>query len=284
MYCECHGHIALNGINYKLALETHKDKCNEDAIYQNIIAYKEAGIEYFREGGDKWGASIIAKDISKKISLTYKSPVFAIHKKGYYGSILGKSFENMKDYKNLVNNAYNNGADFIKVMISGIMDYNEYGKISEYHISEEELKNMVNIAHKKGLNVMAHCNGKDKIKAAIKAGVSSIEHGFFMDDECIELLSKTEIVWVPTLTPVKAVENIKDFDKNVILKILKLQENNIRKAANSGCYIASGSDAGSVNVPHKNGLLSEVDYLKKILGDKADEIIHKGNKKIIELF
>ena len=58
---------------------------------------------------------------------------------------------------------------------------------------------MVHIAHSEGYSVMTHVNGADHIKVALEAGVDSIEHGNFMDAECLSLLKETGAVWCPTI-------------------------------------------------------------------------------------
>lgn len=56
---------------------------------------------------------------------------------------------------------------------------------------------MVHIAHEEGFAVMSHTNGCYGVQAAVEAGVDSIEHGNYMDDETISMLADSESVWVP---------------------------------------------------------------------------------------
>src|SRR5882724_5826816 len=90
------------------------------------------------------------------------------------------------------------GADWIKLMATGgVMD-----PISDYRVqelSEEQMAKAVEIAHRAGKKVMAHAEGAEGIKAAIRAGVDSIEHGTVMDEEGARLMEQHGTWLVPTL-------------------------------------------------------------------------------------
>ncbi len=90
------------------------------------------------------------------------------------------------------------GADWIKLMATGgVMD-----PISDYRVqelSEEQMARAVEVAHRAGKKVMAHAEGADGIKAAVRAGVDSIEHGTVMDEEGARLMEQRGTWLVPTL-------------------------------------------------------------------------------------
>jgi imidazolonepropionase-like amidohydrolase len=90
------------------------------------------------------------------------------------------------------------GADWIKLMATGgVMD-----PISDYRVqelSEEQMARVVEIAHRAGKKVMAHAEGAEGIKAAVRAGVDSIEHGTVMDEEGARLMEQHNTWLVPTL-------------------------------------------------------------------------------------
>jgi imidazolonepropionase-like amidohydrolase len=90
------------------------------------------------------------------------------------------------------------GADWIKLMATGgVMD-----PISDFHVqelSEEQMAKAVEVAHRAGKKVMAHAEGAAGIKAAVRAGVDSIEHGTMLDEEGAELMEKHGTWLVPTL-------------------------------------------------------------------------------------
>jgi imidazolonepropionase-like amidohydrolase len=90
------------------------------------------------------------------------------------------------------------GADWIKLMATGgVMD-----PLSDYRVeelSEEQMAKAVEVAHRAGKKVMAHAEGAEGIKAAVRAGVDSIEHGTVMDEEGARLMEQHGTWLVPTL-------------------------------------------------------------------------------------
>jgi len=90
------------------------------------------------------------------------------------------------------------GADWIKLMATGgVMDPISDFRVQEF--SEEQMARAVEVAHRAGKLVMAHAEGTEGIKAAVRAGVDSIEHGTVLDDEGAELMAKRGTWLVPTL-------------------------------------------------------------------------------------
>jgi imidazolonepropionase-like amidohydrolase len=90
------------------------------------------------------------------------------------------------------------GADWIKLMATGgVMDPISDFRVQEF--SEEQMARAVEVAHRAGKRVMAHAEGTEGIKAAVRAGVDSIEHGTVLDDEGAELMAKRGTWLVPTL-------------------------------------------------------------------------------------
>ena len=90
------------------------------------------------------------------------------------------------------------GADWIKLMATGgVMD-----PISDFHVqelSEAQMAEAVVVAHRAGKKVMAHAEGSVGIKAAVRAGVDSIEHGTMLDEEGARLMEEHHTWLVPTL-------------------------------------------------------------------------------------
>jgi imidazolonepropionase-like amidohydrolase len=90
------------------------------------------------------------------------------------------------------------GADVIKLTATGgVLSATAAGTDQQFF--EDELEAIVDTAHSLGRNVAAHAHGADGIKAALRAGVDSIEHGSFLDDEAIELFRETGAYLVPTV-------------------------------------------------------------------------------------
>lgn len=281
MFGECHGHIFMNGRNYREAVETHKGGVCKEAVREALAAYQERGISFFREGGDYLGVSSYAKEIAPEYGIDYRSPVFAIHRRGGYGGIVGLAYDNMKEYHDLVLRAADEGADFIKVMFSGILDFGCVGKLSHHLTEYQEMKEVVHIAHEEGFSVMVHVNSAEAVGNALLAGVDSIEHGNYMTDEEIALLKEKDAIWVPTIAPYGNLIGRGLFPDETLKEIVGIQTGNVRKALKMGVHVALGADSGAVGVPHGSGLLDEYAfmkaaadgneaYLNKILGESEE--------------
>ena len=90
------------------------------------------------------------------------------------------------------------GADWIKLMgTGGVADLTSNFKVQE--LSEEQMAKAVEVAHRAGKRVMVHAEGTEGIKAAVRAGVDTIEHGTMLDDEGAALMAQKGIWLVPTL-------------------------------------------------------------------------------------
>ena len=106
--------------------------------------------------------------------------------------------DTVEDIDHVVRRDIKYGADWIKLMATGgVMD-----PISDYHVqelSEAQMAEAVIVAHRAGKKVMAHAEGIDGIKAAVRAGVDSIEHGTMLDEEGARLMEEHHTWLVPTL-------------------------------------------------------------------------------------
>ncbi len=168
MLGECHAHLMMDGINYKEAAVLHRDGVKEEVIRRHFQAWKDAGVTFVRDGGDALGVSRRARDLAEEYGIDYRTPLFAIHKKGHYGGIVGHAFGDLREYRELVLKAKREGADFIKIMISGIMNFSAFGVLTEEGLDPEEIREMIRIAHGEGMAVMAHGNGDRPAAAALE--------------------------------------------------------------------------------------------------------------------
>lgn len=287
MFGECHGHIFMNGVNYKEAVACHKNGVNKEVVKKRLEEYQKAGISFFREGGDYLGVSSYAAKIAGDYGIDYRSPVFAIHKKGHYGSIVGLEYESFPEFAVLVKTAAEQGADFIKIMFSGLLDFNTFGRITGTGLAFSEMKELVHICHEEGFSVMVHVNSAQTVHDAIMSGVDSIEHGAYMTETELSLLAERETVWVPTISPVGNLLGKGLFDEKTVDAIVRMQTENVRRAFELGVHVALGSDAGAVTVPHCSGLEDEYEYLLKAAdGDKEklDDILSCSEAMIRDKF
>ena len=270
MYGECHAHIIMDGRNYKTAVSLHRAHVQDSIIHKAFQAYRDAGITFVRDGGDALGVSARARELAPLYGIDYRTPLFAIHKNGYYGGIVGYGFDTIEEYAALVSRVSREHGDFIKIMASGILDFDEFGKVSTPLQEPALIREMVSIAHQEGFSVMVHVNTPQQICLALEAGCDSIEHGYYMDDTCRELLLETGAVWVPTLATCGNLRGCGRFNEDAVTRITDCHMENVRLALEKGIHIAAGSDAGAYLVPHGKGLYDEVDLLKEACQGQPD--------------
>ena len=153
------------------------------------------------------------------------------------------------------------GAQVIKVCATaGVLSLE--GPVGAQQYSYEELKAIVDEAARHGIKVAAHAHGTDGIKAAVRAGVASIEHGSMLDDEAIAMMKERGTYLVPTTYLVDRV-NLAVLPPLVRKKaetIMPLARESLRKAIAAGVKIAFGTDAGVF--PHGENAREFAVYVK----------------------
>ena len=272
---ECHAHIIMDGVNYRRAVDMHKNGPDDQIIKAHLKAYQDKGITFVRDGGDALGVSLRAKEIAPEYGIDYRTPVFAIHKEGHYGSIVGKSFATMREFHDRVLEAKKAGADFIKIMTTGIMDFNAHGAVTGTPLDAAEVKEMVHIAHEEGMNVMSHTNGDYGVQAAVEAGVDSLEHGNYMNEDSLAMLAQSHTVWVPTLVTVRNLMGDGRYEDEVLWPIIESAKENVRKAFQLGIKVAPGSDAGAYRVLHGQGIQDEMDSFVEFLEEEKRDDVYR---------
>ena len=286
MFGECHAHIIMDGVNYRHAVDLHRNGPDDNVIREHLKIYQDRGITFVRDGGDALGVSARAKELAPEYGIDYRTPVFAIHKEGHYGSIVGKSFSTMPEFYKRVLEAKEQSADFIKIMTTGLLDFNAHGAITGTPLDAAEVKEMVHIAHEEGMAVMSHTNGTYGVQAAVEAGVDSLEHGNYMNEESLAMLSESHTVWVPTLVTVRNLLGDGRYADETLRPIIETAEENVRKAFGLGVKVAPGSDAGAYRVLHGQGIQDEMQAFVQILGneEKAYQWLIEGEMEIRKKF
>ena len=278
MYYDCHMHMILDGRDWRAAIARHRERPDEAFIRKALEAYREKGFVYLRDGGDRWGAGKLGRELAAEYGITYRSPLANLCRKGHYGAFIGETYENMKEYAALVQQHRKEGADFIKIMISGLMDFDHFGVITDEPQPAREIREIIHIAHEEGFAVMAHANGARTAEAAAVAGVDSVEHGAYLDADALQAMKENGVVWVPTLSAIGNLRGKGRFDERAVQAILESALQNVDSFAAMGGLIAPGTDAGAWAVPQ--GCLSEYELLNNV----PEEILDRGIQTIIEKF
>ncbi|MBM3767439.1 MAG: amidohydrolase family protein [Acidobacteria bacterium] len=178
------------------------------------------------------------------------------------------------------------GADLIKICATGgVLSLNN--DVESAQLTQAELDAIIDEAHAKGKKVAAHAHGATGAKRAVRAGIDSIEHGSFLDDEVLTLMKQKGTFYVPTL---HALWSLKEAEKkgSVMDPRTKVKMNaadrriheTFRSAVARGIRIAYGTDAG-VGV---HGTNAEEFVLMVQLGMKPIDALKSATSVDAELF
>ena len=278
MRADCHMHMILDGVDWRSAIARHAEKVDKSWIRSVLETYRSQGFTYLRDGGDRWGAGKAARDLAADLGIVYRTPLAPLCKKGHYGSFIGQSWADLREYAGLVRQHRQNGADFIKIMISGLLDFDRFGVLTEDGLAAAEIRELIHIAHEEGFSVMAHANGARTVEAAVEAGVDSVEHGGYLDEDALAAMVENGTVWVPTLSTVGNLRGKGRFDEAAVAAIWESAAGNVCRFAALGGLLAPGSDAGAWAVPHDAN--TEWALLEGLLGKATGTILEKGIQAI----
>lgn len=194
---------------------------------------------------------------------------------GYPDSIC----DGIDDVRRKVREVMRAGAEVIKVMATGgVMSANDSPEHPQFNI--EEFKVIIEEARTRGLKTMAHAHGAQGIKNAVKAGIDSIEHGTYMDEEATQMILEQGVYLIPTIITQKYNKaaalngDLEDYRVEDAIKIADIHRKNIKDAYKAGVTMVMGTDCGVI----EHGInLQELGLLNDI-GMSPMEAILSGTK------
>jgi imidazolonepropionase-like amidohydrolase len=279
---DCHTHVTLTSIDL-MAIVQRPFSYRFFQTVQNLAATLQAGITTVRDaaGADAGVKRAVADGLVPgprlQIAVTLLSQTGG-HGDGWYPSgqhiglwpVYPGMPESLVDgpeaMRRKVRELVRAGADVIKVATSGgVLSPSDDPRHA--HFREDELTALVTEAAAAGRWVMAHAQGSDGIKAALRAGVRSIEHGIYLDDEAIELLLERGAWLVPTLVAPRGVlaaaeagVPIPEASRRKAVEVAEAHTDSFRRAVAAGVKVALGTDSGVT--PHGRNL-AELELMAK---------------------
>jgi imidazolonepropionase-like amidohydrolase len=199
---------------------------------------------------------------------------------GGHGWPLGREVDGADGVRKAAREQIKAGVDIVKLMATGGVMTPAVEPGSE-QFTEAELRAGVEEAHKAGKKTATHAMGTKGILNALRAGIDSIEHGVYLDDEAVELMKKRGVPLIPTLSAlfqilsrgVKAGIPAYAVEKTSQVKPFHLAS--IHRARQSGIAVAMGTDAGTpFNLHGEN--LRELKLLVRHCGFSPGEAIQAG--------
>lgn len=235
-----------------------------ERIKEILELYISNNITSVIDMGHKNGIGLKLKKIFKD-RINIKTCGYALYKDGGYGSFIGFPIKDRKEIPAVVHMLCQKGVDFIKVINSGIVTTKPDEPVSDGGFSLEELKIIVEEAKIHGLNVACHVNGDKRIQESIIAGVSSIEHGFFISLETIKMMKEFGVEWTPTANALFSITKfLADHEKRYIEYVVREHLEKIKVANQLGIKINIGSDGGSKGIEHIKDFFKECKLLLEV--------------------
>jgi len=271
---DSHVHLCMSG-----SIDQDFRKRQLEAGYEELIPviaehlrhHFSHGILAVRDGGDRLGS--VLRYLKEQhdpsiVPVKVTTPGRAYHQKDRYGSLVGAYPGEKNELLLQAYKRFNQPTKLIKVVNSGLNSMTEFGHQTSPQFSVDQLTDLVDEAKRHGCSVMVHANGRIPVKMAIDAGCDSIEHGFFMGRENIELMAEKGTFWVPTIYTMKGFALHGEYyrtaiDKQVVEKNLAHQLEQVAYAREKGVKVALGTDSGSIGVLHGESVVEEMKLFKQ---------------------
>ena len=273
-FIDTHVHVMLQGVNIARDIVTPFSMRFFNAVnyMKNTI---EAGITSVRDAGgaDAGVKQAVESGVVLGPRLQISISVLTItggHGDGWmrsgmeyelfpsYPGFPASRVDGVEDCRRKVREVLRAGADIIKICSTGgVLSPTDHPEFTQF--SPEELDVIVReAAYRRGIKVMAHAQGAEGIKNAIRAGVHSIEHGIYLDDEAIDLMLKHGTFLIPTLlAPLAVLEagekgGMPEYGIRKSREVIEIHSESISRAHKAGVRISMGTDAGVM--PHGTNL------------------------------
>ncbi len=271
---DCHVHVTVSGLDLLRRLQRPFSYQFYEAA-RNLAATLDCGITTVRDaGGADLGIQRAVEDglidgPRMHIAITVLSQT-AGHGDGWMPSGFTSSFQvshpgrppaivdGPQEMRKRVREIARAGANVIKVCTSGGV-LSPGDSPQHPHFREDELAALMGEASAFGLPVMAHAQATEGIKNAVRAGIRSIEHGIYLDDEAISMMLEAGTWLVPTLVAplgvIEAAKNGAQLPDGVVAKaqeVAEVHHASLARAAAAGVKIAMGTDSGVT--PHGRNL------------------------------
>lgn len=274
---EAHAHFFLEGGELELEKRAaHLTQTPERLLTlarERLEKLVRLGVVAVRDAGDKDGVGLALSKLyasaGRPLMPYVDSPGAAIHHQGRYGSFMAEPMERFASPIECVEDRVKAGADRIKLIPTGIINFKSGAVTTKPQMSTGEIQELVYAARSFGKQTLAHASGDEGIERVIDGGVDSIEHGFFVRNDQLAKMRDRQIAWVPTFAPVqKQVDhsNYMGWDDEVVRNLKKILDQHaasLVRAHEMGVQIIAGSDAGSYGVKHGIGLLEELELMER---------------------
>jgi imidazolonepropionase-like amidohydrolase len=271
---DAHVHLFLDGAPTDGEIRSaHMKQSLEDLTEAARCSARQAlacGVTLVRDAGDRHGINnrVRAEAQSANDLCRVRSGGLGVKRPKRYGAFMASDVEDEAAIRESVTRLAAEN-DEIKLILTGIIDFDAGAVTDEPQFDLESTRLVVETARVQGRQTFAHCSGEKGLAIAARAGIGSIEHGFFMNRETLAIMRDNQVAWTPTFCPVhfqwaepeaigwapQTVDNLR--------RILDGHAEHLRLADEMGVTLLLGTDAGSMGVEHGDALFEEIDrYLE----------------------
>jgi imidazolonepropionase-like amidohydrolase len=241
-----------------------------EAARQSARQSLACGVTMVRDAGDKHGINNRVREEARQASdlARVRSGGLGVKRPKRYGAFMAMDVEDAEGIRSSVGRLAADN-DEIKLILTGIIDFDAGAVTDEPQFDLESTRLVVDTARAHGRNTFAHCSGEKGLAIAARAGIGSIEHGFFMNRETLAIMRDNQVAWTPTFCPVHfqwAQPEAVGWSANTVgnlRRILDAHAEHLRLADEMGVTLLMGTDAGSMGVEHGHAMFEEIDrYLE----------------------
>jgi imidazolonepropionase-like amidohydrolase len=272
---DAHVHLFLDGAPTDAALRSAHLKQGvaqlAEAARTSARRNLAAGVTLVRDAGDRHGINNCIRDEARDAAAgmaCVRSGGLGIKRAKRYGAFMATDVEDADSIRSSVARLAESN-DEIKLILSGIIDFDAGAVTDEPQFDAEAARLVVQTAHACGRKVFAHCSGVKGLDVAVAAGVDAIEHGFFMTREHLAKMRDRDLAWTPTFCPVHfqwAHPEAVGWSANTVgnlRRILDQHAEHVRLASELGVRLLLGTDAGSMGVVHGDAVAQEADRFQE---------------------
>ncbi|HYW90462.1 MAG TPA: amidohydrolase family protein [Chloroflexota bacterium] len=249
---DCHVHFAMSGGPNWLTevTEPYATACWRAARHARDTL--RAGFTMVRTLGGRDGADPAMRDAQQNGLVEGPRMVAAnlvVCMTGGHANWIGRQADGPDEIRKAVREQLKAGADCVKFIATGGVMTPDVEPGAQ-QLTLEELQAGIEEAHKAGRTTAAHAHGADGIKAAVLAGIDSIEHGSFMTDECMQLMKERGTFYSATMCSAEGFfiappGSVADWAVAKGMRVRAVLDETVRRAYQSGVKLVLGTDAGT---------------------------------------
>ncbi len=281
-FVDCHVHILIDGSPDPIAAVENSD-LQMVTLLASVHAKNTlmAGVTTARDMGGTANVDIVIRDAIRNGIIPGPRMLVSgqqICMTGGQGWEFGREADGPDEVRKAAREQIKAGCDIVKLMATGgIMTPGAEPGAAE--LTEEELRAGVEEAHRANRKSASHAQGTDGILNSLRAGIDSIEHGFYLNEECISLMVKNNVPLVPTFAPGDMIEKAADLGVPAFIVeksrlVLKSHIQSLAMAREADILIGMGADCGTPLLPHGSNLIELVSLFEN--GFTAEEALSIG--------